>query len=99
MQGKFSLLPLMLVAVMAALVGCNLFGGGSPLETPRVEWVRADRATFDAIGEKFRNYVAADPVLEEDLVAKSIWMAALEDWRARLEAHERLLVPEEGGGD
>ncbi len=85
---------------LLGVASCKLFGGGALLETPKIEWVRADRATFDAIGEKFRTYVVADPSFADDPEARAIWIAALEDWKARLESVERVVLPtEEGGGD
>lgn len=88
-----------LVLVLGAVAGCQLFGGDAPLASPRVEWVRADRATFDAIGEKFRAYVAADPAFAADPSARSIWLSAVDDWEARLESIEKSVAPTEEGGD
>lgn len=79
--------------------GCQLFGGDAPLASPRIEWVRADRATFDAIGEKFRSYVIDDPAFAVDPTGRSIWLSAIDDWEARLESIEKSVAPAGEGGD
>lgn len=93
------ILPLVLVLGAGAVAACQLFGGDSPLASPRIEWVRADRATFDAIGEKFRTYVNADAVFANDPTGRSIWLSAVDDWEARLESIEKSLEPAGEGGD
>ena len=92
------LFPLVLVAV-GVVASCQLFGGDTPLASPRIEWVRADRATFDAIGEKFRSYVNDDPAFAVDPSGRAIWLSAIDDWEARLESVEESIAPAEEGGE
>ncbi len=96
---RFAGLFLSLVLVVGAVAGCQLFGGDAPLASPRVEWVRADRATFDAIGEKFRSYVNDDPAFAIDPSGRMIWLSAVDDWEARLESIEESIAPAGEGGD
>jgi hypothetical protein len=59
--------------LMACLQGCRTSG----------EYLRADRATFEAISPEYRRYVEADPALSSEEKARRL--RTVETWRLRLD--------------
>ena len=70
-----------LTATIAALtlgaVGCT---------QPTKLYLEADRATYDAIGPEYLNYVKRDGSLDPEAV--NVREATVRTWRERIEAHE-----------
>jgi PBP1b-binding outer membrane lipoprotein LpoB len=68
-----------------------LFTGCAALTSSAPEsWVRADRATFNAVSSEYISYVDADTTLDQD--AKDRRHRTVETWRVRLDEHEKSLA-------
>ena len=79
--------PLLLTITLCALVllagtGCGVV----PLDSPSSAYVRADRATHDAVSPEYVRYVNADPALTPEQRERRL--RTIESWRARVEAGE-----------
>lgn len=70
----------------AALLVAILLSG---CESPRNTWVRADRATFDALAPAHRRYVEADESLDDQ--QKQARYDMLRSWELRIETEEALI--------
>lgn len=69
---------------LLAVGGCLLVGGGCA--TPKVAFVRSERATFNAIAPEYAAYVAADPALNGD--QRDRRMRTLRTWDLSLRQQE-----------
>lgn len=77
---------IIIAAVALMLPSCALFQSG-----PSEAYIRADRATFDAIAPAHAEYLEADAALTPD--QKEARRLALDSWELRLEVAEEGIAP------
>lgn len=76
-----AVLLLIATSLLLSLAGCAAFRLPSP------DYVKADRATYEAVAPEYSAYVAADPLLDAEQIARR--QRTVATWRRRLESAEK----------
>lgn len=83
---RMTLNVLLLALLLPLLGGCGA-GGVNPFAAPNSDYVTADRATFEAVAPEYSAYVAADPSLDAEQIARR--QRTVATWRLRIEQAEK----------
>jgi hypothetical protein len=79
-------------AALSALLLFTVTGCPSTGDIIRADYVAADRATYEAIGPRYREYVNADPDLDNE--EKRRRNRTVDTWNLRLDQAETPVQPE-----